>query len=214
MAKARKKKKGNLLPWLALGAIAVYGIARNKASAQDSGAGSSGTSSAGAGSSGPYPDYRGTSGGTWAIINNNPQNILRTGINWRGEVAGNTTPYEMFENMYYGWRAAIQNANANVPLTDRTVEGLLRRLHVGSGAYGVDAQKANAWIISEMRNGGADVSALLPTISEAGQNYDVNYWWLFHRNNARLEAGTKFTGLIDASKQAFVDAFNDVKNGL
>jgi hypothetical protein len=224
MAKARKNKKRNLLPWLIIGAGAVYLLTRKKAGAQPletgedlsgGGAGSGG----GGGGGGAFPDYRGYPGGTWAIINNNPQNLIFTGWPWKGKSAVKVSPYEQFSNMYYGWRAAIENANFQVPKTDattglkgRNVEGLLKILHLGSLPYTTAAKQANLWIISEMQKGGADTSVPLVTIQEAGKNYDVNYWWLFHRNNARLEAGTKFTDLIDNSKGAFVAAFNDVVN--
>lgn len=207
MARGRNNKKKNLLPWLVAGGVGLYFLSRS-GSARAQGPTPPLDYSPPSGGGG-FPDYRGYPGGTWAIVNNNPQNILKTGISWAGEVPGNTTNYEMFENMYYGWLAAIKNANANVPLTDRTTEGLLRRLHVGSGAYSSAAKQANRWIMDEMQKGGAVVTDRIPTVQEVGRNYDYNWWWLFHRNNARLEAGNKFTPEIDASKNAFTAAFND-----
>lgn len=222
MARRKKNNVQKMLPLVLIGGAVLLlsrsakgqGSAAGAGSGGGAGSGSGAGGGAGAGVSGNFPDYRDFPGGTWAIINNNPQNILRTHISWAGEVPGNTTPYEMFENMYYGWGAAIENANANIPLTDRTVEGLLRRLHVGSGTYSSAAQAANQWIMDEMRKGGASLSDRIETIQEVGRNYNFDWWWLFHRNNARLEAGTKFTPQIDASKAAFTAAFNDVLNEL
>ena len=39
--------------------------------------------------------------------NNNPLNIRKTGERWQGQVVGNDKEFCTFENLVYGWRAAL-----------------------------------------------------------------------------------------------------------
>lgn len=202
---AKKTLDYKTLLWLAASAAAVGLFAKGSHAQSTGDAGSQDIPGGG----GTFPDYRGTTGGTWAIINNNPQNLIKTGIRWKGKTTTPATPgnFEQFQNMYYGWLAAIKNLDAQIPYTNGSLDAVLKRLHLGNLQDTTAAQQARAWIASEMRNGGADTSAILEPKGIAVPTYQ--YYWLLHRNNARLEAGTQFTNLIDASKNAFTAAWND-----
>lgn len=202
MAKKKRDKKAWF--WLAAGAAALLLMPKGSNAQSTGDAGSQDIPGGGT-----FPDYRGTTGGTWAIINNNPQNIIKTGIPWKGKTTTPATPgnFEQFQNMYYGWLAAIKNLDAQIPYTNGSLDAVLKRLHLGNLPDTTAAQQARAWIASEMRRAGADTSAYLTPRFFDNPNYE--YYWLLHRNNARLEAGTQFTNLIDASKNAFTAAWND-----
>jgi len=63
------------------------------------------------------------------IRNNNPLNLRKTNISWRGKVIPGTDPdFEQFDNMYNGIRAALVNIRTMVKVHGcTTVEDVIRR---------------------------------------------------------------------------------------
>lgn len=58
--------------------------------------------------------------------NNNPLNIRISDNNWEGKVANNTDgSFEQFENMPYGYRAAIKNINTQITRGNDTLRKLI-----------------------------------------------------------------------------------------
>ena len=63
------------------------------------------------------------------IRNNNPLNLRKTSIGWRGKKLEDTDPdFEQFDNMYNGIRAALVNIRTMVRVRGcKTVEDVIRR---------------------------------------------------------------------------------------
>jgi len=78
---------------------------------------------------------------TRGIRNNNPLNLRKTSISWRGKKTDGTDPdFEQFDNMYNGIRAALVNIRTMVRVHGcRTVEDVIRRWAPASDGNNTEA---------------------------------------------------------------------------
>ena len=70
-------------------------------------------------------DFRGKTNLSRGIRNNNPGNLVKTSIQWKGKVKGSDSRFETFANIYYGVRAAGLDLIADIKKGKNTIRKLI-----------------------------------------------------------------------------------------